>query len=70
MGRAVYSVSRSIRRTLPGVVIAPAMGGNAGDRPWFQPNEIVRTLARGLGARPVYLNAPALVSAALAEPLR
>jgi len=69
-GRAVYSVSRSIRRTLPGVVIAPAMGGNAGDRPWFQPNEIVRTLARGLGGRPVYLNAPALVSAALAEPLR
>ena len=69
-GRAVYSVSRSIRRTLPGVVIAPAMGGNARDRPWFQPNEIVRTLARALGGRPVYLNAPALVSAALAEPLR
>lgn len=69
-GRAVYSVSRTIRRTLPGVVIAPAMGGNASDRPWFQPNEIVRTWARALGGRPVYLNAPALVSASLVEPLR
>ncbi len=69
-GRAVYSVSRTIRRTLPGVVIAPAMGGNASDRPWFQPNEIVRTWAHAFGGRPVYLNAPALVSAPLAEPLR
>jgi DNA-binding transcriptional regulator LsrR (DeoR family) len=69
-GRAVYSVSRSIRRTLPGVVIAPAMGGNASDRPWFQPNEIVRTWSRALGGRAVYLNAPALVSAGLVEALR
>ena len=69
-GRAVYSVSRTIRRTLPGVVVAPAMGGNSSDRPWFQPNEIVRTWARTFGGRPVYLNAPALVSASIAEPLR
>lgn len=69
-GRAVYSVSRMIRRTLPGVIVAPAMGGNASDRPWFQPNEIVRTLSRALGGRPVYLNAPALVSRPLAGPLR
>jgi DNA-binding transcriptional regulator LsrR (DeoR family) len=69
-GRAVYSVSRTIRRTLPGVTIVPAMGGNASDRPWFQPNEIVRTWARSLGGRPVYLNAPALVSGRLAGPLR
>jgi DNA-binding transcriptional regulator LsrR (DeoR family) len=69
-GRAVYSVSRTIHRTLPGVAIAPAMGGNASDRPWFQPNEIVRAWARALGARPVYLNAPALISAPLADLLR
>ena len=69
-GRAVYSVGRAMRRTLPGVVIAPAMGGNASDRPWFQPNEIVRTWANESGGRPVYLNAPALVSAPLAELLR
>jgi DNA-binding transcriptional regulator LsrR (DeoR family) len=69
-GRAVYGVGRTIRRALPGVVIAPAMGGNASDRPWFQPNEIVRTWAQAFGGRPVYLNAPALVSASLADPLR
>ncbi|MGB7981602.1 MAG: sugar-binding domain-containing protein, partial [Candidatus Nanopelagicales bacterium] len=42
----------------------------ASDRPWFQPNEIVRTAARGLGGQAVYLNAPAFVSARLAAPLR
>ncbi len=69
-GRAVYSVSRGVQRTIPGVIVAPAMGGNASDRPWFQPNEIVRTISNTLGGRPVYLNAPALVSQSLAEPLR
>ncbi len=69
-GRAVYSVSRSLRRRVPGVVVVPAMGGNASDRPWFQPNEIVRTAARGLDGQAVYLNAPAFVSARLAAPLR
>ena len=68
-GRAVYSASRSVRRKIPGLVIAPAMGGNASDQPWFQPNEIVRTCARALGGQPVYLNAPAFVSEPLAEPL-
>jgi DNA-binding transcriptional regulator LsrR (DeoR family) len=68
-GRAVYSVSRSVRRKVPGIVVAPAMGGNSSDRPWFQPNEIVRTFARALGGQPVYLNAPAFVSAPLAQPL-
>ncbi len=69
-GRAVYSVSRTVRRSIPGLVVVPAMGGNASDRPWFQPNEIVRTLARALDGIPVYLNAPAFVSAPLAAPLR
>jgi DNA-binding transcriptional regulator LsrR (DeoR family) len=68
-GRGVYSCVRSVRRKIPGLVIAPAMGGNASDRPWFQPNEIVRSCARALGGQPVYLNAPAFVSQALAEPL-
>ncbi len=69
-GRAVYSVSRTLRRSIPGLVVVPAMGGNASDRPWFQPNEIVRTLARALEGQPVYLNAPAFVSARLVAPLR
>ncbi len=60
-GRGVYSASRHVRRSLAGVVIAPAMGGNASDQPWFQPNEIVRSLAERTGAQPRYLHAPALV---------
>ena len=69
-GRAVNSVSRHLRRSHPGIVIVPAMGGNSSDRPWFQPNEIARTFALALGARPRFLNAPALTSAALERSLR
>lgn len=69
-GRAVYSVSRTIHRSLPGVVVAPAIGGNSSDQPWFQPNEIVRTWARALDGRAIYLNAPALISPALDSSLR
>ncbi len=64
-GRAVHSLSLHVRRSYPGVIVAPAMGGNASDRPWFQPNEIVRTLARSLGAQPRFFHAPALVSASV-----
>lgn len=69
-GRAVHSVSRHLRRDHAGVTVAPAMGGNASDRPWFQPNEIVRALAVGLGAQPCFFHAPALVSPALYDSLR
>jgi DNA-binding transcriptional regulator LsrR (DeoR family) len=69
-GRAVHSVGRTVRRPVPGVVITPAIGGNASDQPWFQPNEIARIWARALDGRPVYLNAPALVSPALERSLR
>jgi DNA-binding transcriptional regulator LsrR (DeoR family) len=69
-GRAVHSVSRTVQRSLPGLVVAPAIGGNTSDQPWFQPNEIVRTWARALDGRAVYLNAPALVSPALEASLR
>lgn len=69
-GRAVASVSRHVRRSYPGVIVAPAMGGYAGDEPWFQPNEIARDLARGLGAQQMLLNAPAIVSPALAATLQ
>lgn len=69
-GRAVHSLSRHISRSHPGVIVAPAMGGNSSDRPWFQPNEIVRTLAIGLGAQPRFFHAPALLSRALYDSLR
>lgn len=68
-GRAVHSVARRLHRSHPGVLIAPGMGGNAGDEPWFQPNEIVRVLADSIGAHPRYFHAPALLSPALYDTL-
>ncbi|HMO10825.1 MAG TPA: sugar-binding domain-containing protein, partial [Actinotalea sp.] len=68
-GRAVHSVSRRLRRSHPGVLVAPGMGGNSGDQPWFQPNEIVRILANSIEAHPRYFHAPALASRALHETL-
>ncbi len=64
-GRGVYSASKHVLRTLPGVVVAPAMGGNSSDQPWFQPNEIVRSFTQTLGAQARYFHAPALITDAL-----
>ena len=69
-GRAVTSAVRHIRRSDTGAVVAPAMGGYASDKLWFQPNEIVRLLALGLNGHPRFLNAPAVVSPALARALQ
>lgn len=69
-GRAVYSLGQHVRRSLPGIVVAPAMGGNDGDRRWFQPNEIARIWAASLGGQARYLHAPALVSPTLYDSLQ
>ncbi|MCB2177635.1 MAG: helix-turn-helix domain-containing protein [Actinomycetales bacterium] len=68
-GRAVHSVSRRLHRAYPGVLIAPAMGGNAGDQPWFQPNDTVRILAQAVEGQARYFHAPALLSPALYDTL-
>jgi DNA-binding transcriptional regulator LsrR (DeoR family) len=68
-GRAVHSISRRLHRTYAGALIAPAMGGNAGDQPWFQPNDTVRILAERIGGQARYFHAPALLSSALYDTL-
>jgi DNA-binding transcriptional regulator LsrR (DeoR family) len=68
-GRAVYSASGAVLRPRPGVVVAPALGGNDSDRPWFQPNEVARRWAATLEGTPRYLHAPAFVSRGLFESL-
>ena len=50
-GRAIYSLGR-YERPLPGVVVVPALGGGAEDRPWFQANEITRRWAVTLHGTP------------------
>ena len=69
-GRAVHSLSQHVHRVHPGVVVVPAMGGNASHRSCYQPNEIAREFAVALGARPRFIHAPALISPALSESLR
>jgi DNA-binding transcriptional regulator LsrR (DeoR family) len=69
-GRAMHSLGRCPRPPRPGVVVAPALGGNDSDRPWFQPNEVARLWAQALQGVPRYLHAPALVSTTLLRSLQ
>jgi DNA-binding transcriptional regulator LsrR (DeoR family) len=69
-GRAVYSLARSLVKPRPGLLVAPALGGSREDKPWFQPNEIVRTLAAGIDGTPRFLHAPAFASPSLKRSLQ
>lgn len=59
-GRMVYESSRSQLPRLPGVVIAPMLGGQDEPEAQFQPNEITRNFCDRTGGRPSFLFAPAL----------
>ncbi len=64
-GRTVFEVSQAELPQLPGVVVAPTIGGHDEPESWYQPNEIVRHLAAKVGATPHFLFAPAMPSATL-----
>ncbi len=59
-GRTVYEVAQHELTPLPGVVVAPTVGGNDQPDEWYQTNEITRLVANRVGGRPNYLFAPAL----------
>ncbi|KZM72663.1 RNA polymerase subunit sigma-70 [Nocardia terpenica] len=59
-GRTVYEVAQFDLDRLPGVLVAPTVGGNDQPEEWYQTNEITRLLSNKLGGRPNYLFAPAL----------
>ncbi|GAB3746668.1 sugar-binding transcriptional regulator [Microlunatus parietis] len=59
-GRTVYEVARCELRQLPGVVVAPTVGGQDQPEGWYQTNEITRMIAARVGGRATYLFAPAL----------
>lgn len=61
-GRTVYEAARAGLPPLPGVVVAPAVGGQEEPEAWYQSNEITREVAARLGGRPTFLYAPALPS--------
>ena len=44
-GRTMYEVARYNLPHLPGVVVAPTVGGTDQPEPWYQTNEITRRVA-------------------------
>ncbi len=64
-GRTVYEVSRFDLPRLPGVAVAPTVGGTDQPESWYQTNEITRQIAERIGGRGISLFAPALPGAEL-----
>lgn len=59
-GRTVYEAGLGDLPPLPGVVLAPTIGGQEEPEPWYQPNEITRQIAERVDGHPTFLYAPAL----------
>jgi DNA-binding transcriptional regulator LsrR (DeoR family) len=68
-GRTVYEVAQFELAPLPGVVVAPTVGGNDQPEEWYQTNEITRLVANRIGGRANYLFAPALPGVELYQSL-
>jgi len=69
-GRTVYEVAQFDLVPLPGVLVAPTVGGNDQPDEWYQTNEITRLVANRVGGRANYLFAPALPGPDLYPSLR
>lgn len=69
-GRTLYEVARFDLPQLPGVVVAPTVGGADQPEAWYQTNEITRLIASRIGGRATYLFAPALPGPELYETLQ
>lgn len=61
-GRTVYELSQATLPKLPGVIIAPTVGGQTEPESWYQTNEIARSMAENTGAQPAFLWTQALPS--------
>ena len=64
-GQIVFEAARGDLPQLPGVVVAPTIGGQDEAEAWFQTNDVTRMVAHKLGGRPIFLFGPALPSAEL-----
>ena len=69
-GRTVYEVAQGDLPALPGVALAPTIGGHDEPESWYQPNEITRQFAAKVRGTPTFLFAPAVPSVRLARSLR
>ncbi|MDQ1594329.1 MAG: hypothetical protein QOH40_885 [Arthrobacter pascens] len=61
-GRTIYELSQAVLPKLPGVIVAPSVGGQTEPEPWYQTNEIARAMAEHTGAHPAFLWTQALPS--------
>ena len=59
-GRTVYEVAQGDLPALPGVLVAPTVGGQDEPEAWYATNEITRMVAAKIGGSPHFLYAPAL----------
>lgn len=59
-GRTVYEAAQAELPALPGIVLAPTIGGQDEPEAWYATNEITRQVAAKVGGSPVFLYAPAL----------
>ena len=57
-GRTVYEVAQYDLTPIPGVLVAPTVGGNDQPEEWYQTNEITRLISNKIGGRPNYFFAP------------
>jgi DNA-binding transcriptional regulator LsrR (DeoR family) len=68
-GRTVWEAARADLPRLPGILVAPTVGGQDEPEAWYQTNEITRQVAEKVGGRPVFLYGPALPGPDLHERL-
>ncbi|WP_298804595.1 sugar-binding transcriptional regulator [uncultured Pseudokineococcus sp.] len=68
-GRSTYEVAGTDLPHLPGVRVAPTVGGTDQADAWYQTNEATRRVAERLGGTPLFLFAPALPGPGLYEEL-
>nr|WP_246315380.1 sugar-binding domain-containing protein [Kineococcus aurantiacus] len=68
-GRTVHEIAERELPALPGVVVAPMVGGQDEPEAWYQTNEITRRIAVGVGGTPRFLHAPAFPGHALRRSL-
>jgi DNA-binding transcriptional regulator LsrR (DeoR family) len=68
-GRTIYEAAQTELPRLPGVLLAPMVGGQDEPEAWYATNEITRRLAERVGGTPTFLYAPALPGPDLYETL-
>jgi DNA-binding transcriptional regulator LsrR (DeoR family) len=64
-GRTIWEAAQGPLARLPGLTLAPMIGGQDEPEVWYAPNEIIRQFAARLEGDPVFLYAPALPGAEL-----